>query len=222
MRDQRAERGVTDREHDQIARERQVDAEQRQRRERREAPQHERERQQRHDAVEKAGAELMGEPDEHQDVVGDAQMDIVDALVDETDAVVAPLRHPEIDIAVGHPFAPADDQRLAEPVLAHAGEDRAERDQQEHQELELHRVPVARFDAVEEGGVPLRHLDGDIDHEQLGGDHADEQAARPPAILRAEIGQRQPQECAQREDDVAHGSDTRRVNRPNSGHECLP
>ena len=76
-----------------------------------------------------------------QHVVGDTQVDVVDALVDEADAVVAPLRHPAVDIAVGHPLAPADHQRLAEPILRHADEDRAERDEAEHDELGLEARP---------------------------------------------------------------------------------
>ncbi len=68
---------------------------------------------------------FVGALNEQQDIVADAQMDVVDALVDETDAVVAALRHPERDISLRHPFAPADDEGLAEPVLSHAGQDRA-------------------------------------------------------------------------------------------------
>ena len=47
--------------------------------------------------------------------------------------------------------------------------------------------------ALKKRGVPVGHVDGDIDQAQLGRDHAGEQQARPPAILGAEIGQRKPQ-----------------------------
>jgi hypothetical protein len=148
----------------------------------------------------------MGALDEQQDVVADAQMDVVDGLIDEADAIVAALRHPQRDIALRRPFAPANDQGLAEPVLPHAGQDRADRDEHEDDELALHRAPIARLQRVEEPAVPLIHLDRDIDHEQLGADDAGEQPARAPAVVRAEIGQREMEEGAQGSNDILHGA----------------
>ena len=198
---------------DQVAGEREVGAEDRQRRARRKSPQDDGEREQRHDAVEQAGAELVRALQEQQHVVGDAQVDVVDRVVDEAQAVVAAVRHPDRDIALGQPAPPADLQGLAEVILAGGRDDRAERDQAEEEQLALEAVPVARFERVEEARVPLDHRDRDVDQPKLGADHAGEQRAGAPAVLGAEVGEREGEEFAQRDDNAVHDAGPVRTNR---------
>ena len=95
-------------------------------------------------------------------------------------------------------------QGLAEVVLAGGRDDRAERDEAEDEQFALEAVPVLRFQRVEEARVPLDHRHRHIDEAELGADHAGEQRARAPAVLGAEIGEREGEELAQRDDDSVH------------------
>ena len=172
MREHHAERGIAHRYNDQIAGERDIDTEQRQRRDRRNSPEDVGEREQRHDRRQQTGAELLGALDEQEDVAGDAQMDVVHALVDETDAVVAAFRHPQVDIMQRHPLAPADEQHLSEIILHHRGGDGAAGEEQEDHQLALQTAPVARLDRIEEAAVPLVDQHGEVDDAQLRADNA--------------------------------------------------
>ena len=163
-----------------------------------------REGEQRDDAVEQPGAELVRALQEQQHVVGDAQMDVVDRVVDEADAVVAALRHPDRDVALGEPAPPADLQRLAEVILAGGRRDRAERDQAEQEQFALEAVPVLRLERIEEARIPLDHRHRHIDEAEFRADHAGEQRARAPAVLGAKIRKREGEERAQRDDDAIH------------------
>jgi hypothetical protein len=223
MRDQGAESGIDHRDPDQISWESEIASEQRQWRGRRQAPEDVRERGQRHQAPEQAGAELVRALDEEIDVVGDAQMNVVDGVVDEPNAVMPALRHPERDVVFRHPAAPANLQRLPEIVLRHPGHDRAQRNRTEHDQLARERVPVARLERVEESCVPGNDRDRDIDEPELRRDHARQQQARRPAVFRAEIGQRERTKLPHGRHDAAHSTS---VTRPANGrgvtHPCRP
>jgi hypothetical protein len=131
-------------------------------------------------------------------------VDVIDALVDQTDAVVAALRHPDVEVVQRQPFAPADQQHLPEKVLRHSGHHGGADKEQEDDELALQSAPVARLHSVEEAPVPLVDQNGEVDDRQLGADHADEKPARAPAVLGPEIGQRDPQERAHGRSEGVH------------------
>ena len=204
VRDQRADAGIEQRRPDQIARERQIGAEQRHRRGRRQPPQDIGEGEQRNEGIEQPGAELVRALHEQQHVVADAQMDVVDRIVDEADAVVAALRHPHRDIALGQEAPPADDEGLTEEVLRHADRDGAERDEAEDNQFGLEGFPVARLQRVEEARVPMDHRDGDEHVAELAGRDAGQQQACAPALLRTEVGKGEREERAQPENDTIH------------------
>ena len=187
MRDQRADTRIGQRGEHQIAGERQIDAEQRQRGCGRQAPKNDSKREQRDHAVQKSGAEFVRALQEQQHVVGDAQMNVVDRIVDEADSVVAAFRHPDRDVAFGQPAPPADLQGLAEVILARGRHDRAERDEAEDDKLAREAVPVTRFERIEEARVPLDHGHRYIDKTELGADHTREQQARAPAMFGAKV-----------------------------------
>ena len=151
--------------------------------------------------------------EEQQHVIRDAQMDVVDRVVDEAKAVMAALRHPDRDVAFGQPAPPADLQRLPEIVLAGGRHDRAERNETEQEQLALEADPVARFERVEEARVPLDDRDRDVDEPELRADHAGEQYARAPAVLGAKIGEREGEKFAQRDDDSVHDAGPVRTSR---------
>ena len=132
----------------------------------------------------------MGPLQEQRDIVGDAQMDVVDGRVDHAHAVVPSLGHPDADEIVGQPAAPANLQRLPEEILRHAGQDGTDRDDGENDQFVPDGVPIAGFERVEKSPVPLDHLDGDEHVSKLAGDNAGEQGARAPPLLGAEVGQR--------------------------------
>lgn len=204
MGDQRADPGIGERGPDQIAREGEIHPEQRHRRAGRETPEDVGEGKQRNEAVEQPGPELVRALDEQQHVVGDAQMDVVDRTVDEADAIMASLRHPDRHVSLGHPAAPTDQQVLAEEILRHAGRDCARRDEAEHDKLGLECVPVARLQRIEEAGVPMNDRDGNEDVAKLAAYDPGQQRAPPPAILRMEIWQSERDKGAQPENDPAH------------------
>src|SRR5262245_55076033 len=131
-------------------------------------------------------------------------MDVVDGLIDEADAIMPALRHPDRDIVVGHPAPPADLQGLAEEILRDAGEDSADGDEAENYELFGEGVPVARFERVEEARVPGVDRDRDVDEGELGRHDAREQGPGGPAILRVEVRERQGKEGAEHPGESAH------------------
>src|SRR5882762_8736430 len=131
-------------------------------------------------------------------------MDVVDRIVDETDAVVAALRHPDRDIAFGEPASPTDLQGLAEVVLACGRDDRPEGDEAEDNQLAGKAGPVARFECVEKPRVPLDHRHGDIDEAELGADHPGDQARRAPDALGAKVRKGNIEESARGDDNAAH------------------
>src|SRR4051794_7502261 len=150
-------------------------------------------------------------------------MDVVDGIVDETDAVVAALRHPNRDVAFGEPAPPADLQGLAEIVMAGGRDDRPEGDEAENDQLAGKAGPVARLERVEEPRIPLDHRHRDIDEAKLGADHAGEQSMCAPAVLGAKIGQCESQKGTQGDDNAVHDSGLAE-NEPHYSHEpgCIP
>jgi len=94
-------------------------------------------------------------------------MDVVDAGVDETQPVVPPVGHPHRDVALGGPAPPSNLQRLPKIVLRHAGEDCADDDEAEHEQLGGERILVACFERVEEARIPGIDRHRDIDEPEF-------------------------------------------------------
>ena len=132
----------------------------------------------------------MGPLQEQGDVVGDAQMDVVDRRIHHAHAVVPSPGHPDADEIVGQPPAPANLQRLPEEILRHAGQDGTDRDDGENDQFVPDGVPIAGFEGIEKSPVPLDDLDGDKHIPKFAGDNSGEQGAGPPPLLGAEIRQR--------------------------------
>jgi hypothetical protein len=130
-----------------------VDAEQHQRRHARNLPQDIGEGGQRDHAAEEILADLVGALHEDQDVIGDAQMRVVDFRVLQLHAIMTAVGHPQIDEAFGEPTAPAQDQHLAEIELQHGGEHGPGGNAGKQQQREQKGVPVAVLDGVEDPGV---------------------------------------------------------------------
>ena len=165
-------------------------------------------------------AELVGLGDEDVDIAADAQMDVVDTLVDEAQPIVARVRHPHADEALGHPAPPADQQMLAEPVLRAAGRDRRQHDHAEEHQLVLDGGHVARFERVEEAAVPLVDQHRHIDEQEFEHDDTGQQCSSGPAVLATEIRQKQRQEDAEIGCKALH--DTSPAGKPTPSLQGLP
>ena len=204
VRDQRADRRIAERDPDQVTGNREIDAEQRQGRRRGNAPEDVGKRSERDDAVEQRGAELERALDEEIDIVADTQVDVVDALIDELQAIVTALRHPEADVPRGDPLPPSDGQRLDEEVRRGAGGDGAAQDETKDQQFGTQHVPAPLLQRVEEAGIPVDGQNRDGNQAELRRDHAAQQQAGLPAFLRSEIGKRKLKKRAQAQNHAGH------------------
>ena len=91
----------------------------------------------------------MGALNEEIDIVGDAQMDIVDLGIDEAHAIVPALRHPYGNIIFSEPAPPVYLQPLAEIILRHACDNGARDDEAENDQLALNAIPIVFLDCIE-------------------------------------------------------------------------
>src|SRR4249920_2121409 len=100
------------------------------------------------------------------------------------------VAEPAAEIAGGEPPPPPDLQPLLQIELIHGADDEEGGKHAEHAELPDEGVPVLVLQRVVEGLVPGVEADVQPDLEKLEADDGDEQDAPGPAILRAEIRDR--------------------------------
>src|SRR4029078_11026562 len=103
---------------------------------------------------------------------------------------------PAAEIFGGEPAPPPDLEPLLKVELIDGADDEGRGKHAEHAELPDERVPVLVLQRVVERLVPGVEADVQPDLEQLQRDDRDEQDAAGPAVLRAEIGNRDAGEFA--------------------------